>query len=166
MSLSQSFAPWQERWSRLADQEKQMLMLIAALVIGAVLWLQILAPARTTLHTADAQAKVLSAQLQAMQKMQSQAQALQKQPPLEFDAALKALALATQQTLGANAQLTNTAERASVTLKGASADALAQWLVEARLNARSAPTEAHLVRTTTPAGSVWNGVLIMSLPTR
>ena len=74
--------------------------------------------------------------------------------------------MATQQTLGANAQLTNTAERASVTLKGASADALAQWLVEARLNARSTPTEAHLVRTATPAGSVWNGVLIMSLPTR
>ena len=166
MSLSQSFAPWQERWSRLADQEKQMLVLIAALVIGAVLWLQILAPARTTLHTADAQAKVLSGQLQAMQKMQSQAQALQKQPPLEFDAALKALALATQQTLGASAQLTNTAERASVTLKGASADALAQWLVEARLNARSAPIEAHLVRTATPTGPIWNGVLIMSLPTR
>lgn len=166
MSLSQSLAPWQERWSRLADQEKQMLMLIAALVIGAVVWLQILAPARTTLHTADAQAKVLGAQLQQMQKMQSQAQALQKQPPLEFDAALKALALATQQTLGASAQLTNTAERASVTLKGASADALAQWLVEARLNARSAPTEAHLVRTATPTGPIWNGVLIMSLPTR
>ena len=36
MSLSRSFAPWQERWSRLADQEKQMLLLIAALVIGAV----------------------------------------------------------------------------------------------------------------------------------
>lgn len=166
MSLPQSFAPWQERWNRLADQEKQMLVMVIAVIVGAVLWLLVLAPARVTLRTADTQARALDAQLEHMQVLQSQVQALQRQPALGFDEALKALTTATQQTLGATAQLSNTADHASVTLKGASADALAQWLAQARLNARSVPLEAKLVRTSTAGVSTWNGVLLMSLPQR
>lgn len=166
MNLPQSFAPWQERWRRLADQEKQMLVLIIAIVVGALLWLQVLGPARATLHTADAQAKALDAQLQHMQQLQAQVQTLQRQPPLGFDESLVALTAATQQTLGNSAQLSNTADHASVTLKGASADALAQWLAQARLNARSVPLEARLVRSSTAGVSTWNGVLLMSLPQR
>lgn len=166
MNLPPSLAPWQERWSRLADQEKQMLILVIALVFGAILWLQVLAPARATLRTADTQARALDAQLEHMQVLQAQVQALQRQPALGFDEALKALTAATQQTLGANAQISNTAEHATVTLKGASADALAQWLAQARLNARSVPLEARLVRSSTAGVSTWNGVLLMSLPQR
>lgn len=166
MSLQQTLAPWKERWNNLADQEKQMLVLVATLMAGAILWLQILAPARATLRTADAQAKVLGTQLQQMQKLQSQAQSLQKQPAIGFDAALKSLGAATQQALGSNAQLTNTSEHASVTLREVPADALAQWLVQARINARSVPIEAQLTRSTTAGVATWNGVLLMSLPAR
>ena len=57
-------------------------------------------------------------------------------------------------------------ERASVTLKNASPDALAEWLIQARLNARSVPLEARLVRNPAPGGITWSGVLMMALPPR
>lgn len=166
MSLKQSLAPLQERWSRLADQERQMLVVVLVVLVGALLWLKVLAPARTTLRTADAQAKALGAQLQHMQTLQAQAQTLQKQPPLSFDDTLKALASTTQQTLGNMAQISSSGERATVTLKGASPDALAQWLAQVRVNARSVPVEARLVRAKQDGATTWDGVLLMSLPPR
>jgi general secretion pathway protein M len=166
MSVKESLAPLKERWDQLADQERQMLTLIAALLVFAIVWLQLLAPARATLRTADVQAKALGTQMQQMQKLQSEALTLQKQPALNFDAALKALTAATQQTLGAHAQMTNTTEHASITLREVPADVLAQWIVQARINARSVPVEAQLSRSTTEGQATWNGVVLMSLPGR
>lgn len=166
MSLQESLAPLKVRWNQLADQERSMFTLIAALLVFAIVWLQLLAPARATLRTADTQAKVLGAQMQQMQKMQSDALALQKQPALNFDTALKALGAATQQTLGAHAQMTNTTEHASITLREVPADVLAQWFAQARINARSVPIEAQLSRSSAEGQPVWNGVVLMSLPGR
>lgn len=166
MSLLDAFQPVTARWTQLAAREKNLVRLALGLVFATLLWLLILAPALTTLRTADAQAKVLDAKLQRMQTLQAQAQSLQKQPPLGFDDALRALNAATKQTLGTSAQLNVAGDRASVTLKGASADALAQWLVQARVNARSVPLEARLVRGTATGAAIWNGVLVMSLPQR
>lgn len=164
--LQRMLAPLRQRWSQLADQERQMLSLVLVVLAATVLWLLVLAPARTTLRTADAQAKALGAQLQHMQNLQAQAQSLQKQPPLGWEDALKALNTATQQTLGNTAQLSANGERATVTLQGASADALAQWLVQARVNARSVPAEARLVRASQNGVATWDGVLLMTLPQR
>lgn len=164
MSLPPSL---QARWAQLATREKNLLGLAAGLVLLTLLWQLSLAPALATLRTADAQTRVLDAQLQQMRAMQ--AQALQQQPPLGFDEALRALTQATEQTLGATARLNTAGDRTSVTLQGASADALAQWLVQARLNARSVPADARLVRAVAPGapgGATWNGVLVMQLPAR
>jgi len=79
---------------------------------------------------------------------------------------LRALNQATKQTLGSTAQVSAVAERANVTLQAARADALAQWLAQARVNARSTPLEARLTRTATPAGVTWSGTLVMTLPQR
>ena len=79
---------------------------------------------------------------------------------------MRALSLTTKQTLAATAQVNVVADRANVTLQAANADALAQWLAQARLNARSAPLEARLTRNTTPTGATWTGSLVMSLPPR
>ncbi|MDB5742157.1 MAG: hypothetical protein JWR68_472 [Polaromonas sp.] len=166
MSLATTFQPLRVRWARMQGREKNIVRLVVLLVLGFLLWQFSVAPALATLRTADAQAKILGAQLQQMQAMQAQAQALQKQPALGFDEAVRALTLATQQTLGTTAQLGVAGDRASVTLKDASPDALAPWLAQARLNARSVPIEARLARGTTPAGTTWNGVLVMSLPGR
>jgi len=163
MKLPLALAPWQARWTQLPPREKNLLKLAAALVLAAGLWQLVLAPAVATLRSADAQARALDAQLQHMKALQTRAQSLQGQPAIGFEEAQRALDLATRQALGATAQLNVAGDRVSVTLKGASADALAQWLAQARLNARSVPLEARLIR----AGSgSWNGVLVMSLPPR
>ncbi len=160
-------SPLLSRWNRLATREKTLLAAVLALAALALLWVLLLAPSLQTLRTAGAQAKALDAQLQHMLTLQAQANALQKQAPLGYDDALRALKLATTQTLGVAAQLNVVAERANITLQGAGADALAQWLAQARLNARSTPLEARLTRAATPAGTVtWSGTLVMSLPQR
>ena len=166
MSLAATFAPLRARWSRLAVRDKRLARLAVLLVLATLAWQFSIAPSLATLRSADAQARVLTAQLQRMQALQAQAQALQKQPVLGFDDAVRALTSATRQTLGATAQLTMAGDRASVTLKAASADALAEWLAQARLNARSVPLEARLVRAPTPTGAAWSGVLVMGLPLR
>jgi general secretion pathway protein M len=166
MSLANALQPLKAGWSQLGTREKNLLRLSAALVLGALLWQFSVKPAIATLRSADAQASALNAQLQQMRAAQAQAQALQKQPPLDFDAASRALSAATQQTLGASAQLSMVGERASVTLKDAAPDALADWLIQARLNARSVPLEARLVRGNAPAGVTWSGTVMMALPPR
>jgi general secretion pathway protein M len=169
MNLPPSIQSLQARWAQLAAREKTLLGLAAALVLATVLWQLSLAPALATLRTADAQTHVLDAQLQQMRAMQTAAKALQQQPALGFDEALRALTRATQQTLGATAKLNMAGDRASITLQGASADALAQWLEQARLNARAVPADARLVRAVAPGapgGATWNGVLVMQLPAR
>jgi general secretion pathway protein M len=169
MNLPPSIQSLQARWTQLATREKSLLALAAGLVLATLLWQLSLAPALATLRTADTQARALNAQLQQMQAMQAEAKALQQQPTLGFDEALRALTLATEQTLGTTARLNTAGDRTSVTLQGTSADALAQWLVQARLNARSVPAEARLVRAVAPGapgGATWNGVLVMQLPAR
>ena len=66
------------------------------------------------------------------------------------------------------AQLSVSGERATITLKGASAQALAQWLTQTRINARLVPSEAHLSRSANgPTGLTnWNGTLTLTLPAR
>ncbi|MFC5520470.1 type II secretion system protein GspM [Polaromonas jejuensis] len=165
MNVSTTLPALQRRWDRLASREKNLLRLATVLVLGALVWQWLLAPALVTLRTADAQAKALDTQLAQMQAMQAQAQALQKQPVLGFDDTLRALTTATKQTLGTAAQVSVAGERASITVQGVPADALAQWLAQGRLNARSVPLEARLTRSAADPAT-WSGVLFMSLPAR
>ncbi len=158
------------RWDQLAPREKNLGLLAAALIGAALLWWLGLAPAWQTLRSAEARHRGLDAQLQRMLRLQAQAQLLQSQPRLGHDEALRALEASVRQGLGASAQLSVVGERATVTLKGTSADALAQWLSQVRINARALPTEARLVRTAAPADAGapagWSGTLVLSLPTR
>jgi general secretion pathway protein M len=54
-------------------------------------------------------------------------------------------------------------DRATLTLTGVAPDALAQWLTQARVNARTLPNEAHLHRN---AAGLWEGTLVLALPPR
>jgi general secretion pathway protein M len=170
MSLATTLGTLQARWNQLAARERTLLSLAAGLIALAAVWLLFLAPIVTTLRSANAKAQALDLQLQQMLALQTQVQSLQKQPPMAFDEALKALNQATEQTLGSGAQIAVVGERANLTLQGVPADALARWLAQARLNARSVPLEARLARAVSvkdnTQGAVWNGTLVMSLPTR
>jgi general secretion pathway protein M len=152
----------QARWDRISRREQQLLLAALALVLGAVLWWVGLAPALVTLRSAERQHQLLDAQLQQMQGLQVQAQTLQAQAPLSLAEARRLLE-ASVKPLGAAARLSIVGERVTVNLQGAAPDALAQWLAQARLNARAVPSEARLLRNT--AGS-WDGMLVLTLSTR
>lgn len=151
------------RWDGLALREKAMLAAAAALVAFALLWWVALAPALGTLRGAESQHRELDAQLQHMLRLQSQAQAMQAQPRQTHDEALRLLELAIRQQLGAAARYAIAGDRVNVTLTGVSSDALAQWLTQARVNARALPGEARLTRN---AAGLWDGTLVLTLPPR
>lgn len=153
------------RWEALAARERVLLAGAAGLVGLALLWWAAVAPAWNTLRTADAQHQTLDAQLQKMRELQAQAQALQSQPQVRHDDALRALE-ASVRPLGATAQLGVVGDRATVTLRGASAESLAQWLVQARVNARAVPVEARITRRVSIGPATWDGTVVLNLPPR
>ncbi|MBC7917544.1 MAG: type II secretion system protein M [Rhodoferax sp.] len=148
---------WQQRDTR----EKTLLTLAAALVGVALVWGIAISPALRTLQKSASQQAALQDQLQTMARMQAQAKALQTQAPLSQTEAAAALSASVQQAFGSAADITVRAGDASVTLRGVSADALAQWLATARTNAHAVPLQARLTRT----GATWSGTLQLGLPT-
>ena len=155
-------ASWQTRWRSVPPREQRLVLLAGGLIGLALLWWLALAPALKVLKAAPAQHRALDAQLQHMQRLQAQARSLQSQPVLSNDAALLALEAALK-PLGTAAQMNVQLDRASVTFKAVSSEALAQWLATVRQNAHTAPAEAHLVRN--PAGG-WDGTLVLNLGAR
>ena len=98
------------------------------------------------------------------------AEQLREAPPMRPADARRSLQNTLAQQLGDTAQIQFTGDRATDTLKGASASVLAQWLAQARSNAHAAPLEARLAQSAdaaraAPAGEArWNGTLVLSLP--
>ncbi len=159
-------AAWQARWAQLAPQERTGIQWAIGIVVLAAVWMLIVSPGLQQWRTAEAKARTLDAQLQQMQTLQAQAQSIQSQPALAYDDAVRALKLATQQSLGSTAQIQLAGDRANVTLQKTTPQALAQWLTQARLNARSVPLEARLTRAPDPGAVLWNGTLTMGLPAK
>lgn len=152
----------ESRWNGVSRREQQLVLAALALLLAALLWWVGLAPALATLRSAQQQRPLLDAQLQQMQRLQALATTLQAQPPIAPDEARRLLE-ASVKPLGATVQLTLVGERATLTLKGASADALAQWLTQVRLNVRALPSEARLLRN---AAGGWDGTVVLSLSAR
>lgn len=154
-------------WARMAARERRMVALAAAIVGLALLWGVGLSPALHTLRAAPAQRQALQAQALQMQQLQAEAQALQAMPRMGRDEALRALEDAVRQRLGAGGQISIVGDRANVQLKDVPARALADWLSDARVNARATPVEARLTRSGSAAPGApvhWSGTLSLSLP--
>ena len=149
-------------WSAMAARERLLVGAALAVVLLALLWWVGIQPALNTLRQAETQHRSLDAQLQTMRELAAQAASLQSQPRISGDDSLKALDLSVKQRLGAAAQLNVVGERATVTVKGASAESLAQWLGAARSNARAVPVDARL--TLNAARNGWDGTVVLALP--
>ena len=165
MKIADTLAPLRARWTQL-DSRERMLVFTALSVVGvALLWWVGISPALGTLRQADAQRSGLAAQVQKMQSLQAQAQAIASQPKINRDDALRSLE-ASVKGLGATAQLNVAGDRATVTLRNTAADALARWLAQARVNARAIPSEARLTRSAASPGgpAAWDGTVVLSLP--
>lgn len=166
----------QARWQTLAPREQNLLMVAAALVAVALLWWLALAPALQTLRGAGERHAALDAQLQRMQALQAEALQLQTLPRANPDNAQRALQSSVTETLGASARLVLTGDRATLTLRGTPADALAAWLAQARGNAQAVPQEMRLTRAqptegrnAPPARAAavrWDGTIVLALPPR
>ena len=158
--------PIQGYWRQMKPREKRLTLIAGTFVFLAILWWLALAPAIKTIKQAPEQLRKLDGQLQAMQVMSNEAKTLQNQPKLGLDDAQAALQSSVTQRFGSTAQLSMTSERATLILKNADPQELAQWLTQARVNARAVPSEVKLNRSAnTSAGKVgWDGTLVLSLP--
>jgi general secretion pathway protein M len=160
------------RWNAFAPRERSLVAAALALILLALLWWGGIAPALAKLRAVREAGPQVQAQLQLMRAQAQEASSLKAQRNLSYDESLRALE-ASVKTLGAGANLTVSNERASVSLRAVSGDALAQWLAQVRSNARLVPTELKLQKSaaaSTAATSVttttWDGQLVLSLPAR
>ena len=153
----QSVRTW---WATLAGRERGMLALMLFVLMAALLWFAGIAPALRTLRSAPAQIEALDAQWQSMQLLAAEARVLQGRAPPPRDAALRELEQSARQRLGSSAQVNAAADRVTVVLRGAPPQGMADWLSQARLNARVVVTQANLTRG--PTG--WDGTLLLNLP--
>ncbi len=159
------------RWAALASRERVLVAAAAALVGVALLWWVAISPALSKIKSAREAAPQLDAQLQIMRSQAQEAASLKSQRLLGYDESLRSLE-ASVKTLGSGATLSVSDARASITLKGVSGDALAQWLAQARANARLVPSELRLQKsaasasTATAALTTWDGSIALSLPAR
>jgi len=153
-----AIAPVQTRWAQLSRREQSRVRGALLILALALVWFVALRPAIATLRNAKSQGPQLRAQLQDMLQLQAQAHVLQALPPAQTQDS-KNLLEAALPTLGAMAQMSLTGDRVTITLEGSSADALAQWLTQARLNARARPLELHL----TQSQGLWKGRIVLQM---
>lgn len=157
-------AAMRRHWAGLAARE-QTLVLAAAAVVGlALLWWLALAPALAQLRTSPARHAAVDAQLQRMQALQAEALHLRDAPRPQGNEALRTLRDSLTRQLGPGAQLQAAGDRATITLKAVPADALAQWLAQARSQARAVPVQTRLVRSGQSLPALWDGQLVLALP--
>jgi len=157
-------SPLAAAWSNLGARERRMVLLAAVVVGAALLWWLAVAPALATLRRADGERAALDAQLQQMQQLKAQAEALRALPRLNNAEALKALQTSVRERLGRAGQLAVLGNRATLTLTDAGAPDLAAWLQDARVNARAVPTDARLTRSGPAHQPRWSGTLTLALP--
>jgi general secretion pathway protein M len=141
-SLRQQAGTW---WQARAPRERQALALVGLVVAAFVVWNLLIQPALNTVTRAPAQLDLLEAQLQQMQRISNESGALRAAPRVAPGQAAQALKAATDR-LGERGKLVLLGDRATLTLTGASPDALRGWLNEARSGARARPVEAQLQR--------------------
>lgn len=147
-----------QRWNAFAPRERVMVGAMAAALAFLVLWLLAVRPAWRTLSEAPAKRAQADAQLFEMQGLAAEAKQLRALPPLSPSSAEQALKSATER-LGAKGKVVTQADRATLTLTGATGEDIRQWLAEARSGARARPVEANLTR----SGDGYNGTLVVAL---
>ena len=155
ISLRQQAA---QAWNSRSTRERQALVIVGLVLAAFVVWLLFVQPAWRSLREAPAQLDELDLQMQQMQRLAAESRELRGAAPVGSAQAAAALKAATER-LGAAGKISLQGDRATLTLAGATPEALRAWLSEARNAARARPVEAQLVRG--PSG--YSGSLIVNL---
>ena len=153
------------RWAALGSREKTGLLLAVALLSTLLLIGVCVLPAVRSVRASPQALQQATAQLQAMQRLQVHATALQALRPLDQTAAIDSLQ-ASVSLLGGNAEISVGDQRVNLVLRATPAKALAEWLARARAEAHAVPLEARLTREGPAGEALWSGSLVMSLPPR
>lgn len=146
--------------TKLAPRERQLVVFAACLVALALLWWIALGPALQTYRNSDAEHAKLDTQIAAMQALAHEAQVLKAAPKVSAAQAQSWLEGHTK-SLG-KATLTAQAGRAQVSFSGASPEALAAWLADARRAVSLLPVQAKWNKA--PGSGLWDGMLVFELP--
>lgn len=150
--------------ARLSSRERTAVT-VAIWVVGlGLVWWFAVAPAIDTLRAAPARHARLDAQLGQMQRLAATAESLRGQntaQPPGRDEVLRALDTATSGLAGTG-QLSVLGERATLTLRNAPPEALAQWLAQVRINARMLPVDSQINRE--PGSPGWSGTIVLAGP--
>lgn len=152
-------------WQQLNPRARRLWLIICVAISLCLLWLIALAPALNTLRNAPDLHRQLDTQIENMQRISAEAISLQKQPKLSLDDAQKALQNTVSQRLGGTGQISITGNRAMLTLKNANPQSLAEFLTEARINARAIPQEVKITRSNAPTTG-WDGSMTLTLPAK
>ena len=146
-------------WTARQPRERQALR-AAALVIGLLVVVLLgVQPAWRTLRETPTQLDRIDTELAQMQRIAAESRELRGAAPVSTAQAAAAVQSATT-TLGTSGRVAVQGERATLTLNGASAQALMEWLAEVRGAARARPVEAQLSR----SGTGYSGSLVLQLP--
>jgi general secretion pathway protein M len=140
--LRQQAGTW---WKARTARERQAIGLVALVLVAFVVWSLLIQPALEVVRKAPAQLDQLEAQQQQMQRISTESVSLRAAPRVAPAQAAQALKGATDR-LGERGKLVLLGDRATLTLTGASPEALRAWLSEARSGARARPVEAQLQR--------------------
>ena len=164
--LTSSLGPLRAQWQRASPREKSMVRLAAAVIALALLWWVGIAPALGTLKRANEAQRTLDGQEQHMLRLKSEADALKAAPRLPRAQALAALEASVKERLGQGGTVQVLGDDATVTLNNVSADTLAAWLADARVNARAVPTQLQLTPGADAGGGSarWSGRIALRLP--
>ena len=147
------------RWQTFNERERMALLVAAAALLLLLLWAVLLAPALRTLKQAPTQLAQLDTQLQEMRRLADESRALRALPPVPGAQAAQALQAASER-MGEGAGLSITGERAVLSLKHVSPEALQAWLGEVRSAARARPVEATLQR---GSDGFYSGNIVLAL---
>jgi len=146
------------RWRSLAPRERAGVGAATIALALLLTWAVLIAPAWRTLREAPADSERLDAQLRQMQRLALEVKELKGTNPVSAAQSVVALKAATDR-VGDKARLAVLGDRATLTLSGVSAEALRQWLAEARSGARARVVEAQIARG--PQG--YTGTVIVTL---
>ncbi len=143
-----------------APREQRLLSALAALGVAALVWWLAIAPALQTLRETSAAHAKLDAELARMQAMADEAKHLKAMPRINraqaqvwLEDSIKKLGKASMSAQGGRVQ---------INFAGATPEALALWLAEARSKAQLLPVQANWTRRANVTELLWDGSLVMA----
>jgi general secretion pathway protein M len=147
-----------------SPRERQLIVVTGGLLAAALLWFLAIAPALQTYRASAAAHAKLDAELAQMQRMAAESAKLKAMPRANPAAVQTWLDGATKKIGKATATLQG--GRVQISFTGASPEALATFLAEARTRAQLVPSEAHWKKNANPVqptAVLWDGNIVFEL---